>query len=171
VIRVAVTGSECTGKTTLALALAWHYRTVSVPEFVRAWVDQNARAPRLGDVDAIARGHIHLADSLADSAYRVLFLDTDLLSTWVYSRHYFGDCPPWVGGAVNERAADCYLLCGIDVPWIADGVQRDRAHRRPQMQALFRSELERRGLTFVEVKGLHSERMATATEAVDRLLG
>ena len=34
-IRVVVTGSECTGKTTLAEELATHYETVRVPEFAR----------------------------------------------------------------------------------------------------------------------------------------
>ena len=38
-IRVVVTGSECTGKTTLATELAQHYGTAWVTEFVRQFVE------------------------------------------------------------------------------------------------------------------------------------
>ncbi|HXB53854.1 MAG TPA: AAA family ATPase, partial [Vicinamibacteria bacterium] len=35
-----LTGSECTGKTTLASELAEHYRTVWVPEQSRVYLDR-----------------------------------------------------------------------------------------------------------------------------------
>ena len=44
-IRVVVTGSECTGKTTLATELAQHYDTVWVPEFLRQFVEEKGAAP------------------------------------------------------------------------------------------------------------------------------
>ncbi len=170
-IRVAVTGSECTGKTTLAQALARHYDAAMAPEFVREWVAAAGRAPRAGDVEAIAHGQLAAEERAAAQGGRLVVLDTDLMSTLVYSRHYYGDCPAWVDRAVSARAADLYLLANIDVPWQPDGPYRDRGHLRGEMQRLFRDELERRQLAFVNVRGDHETRMATATRAVDRLLG
>ena len=43
-IRLVVTGSECTGKTTLAARLAERYRTAWVPEFARAYAELQLRA-------------------------------------------------------------------------------------------------------------------------------
>ena len=37
--RVAIVGAESTGKTTLATALAEHYRTAWVPEFGRLYTE------------------------------------------------------------------------------------------------------------------------------------
>ena len=57
----------------------------------------------------------------------MLIQDTDLLSTVIYSRHYFGDCPGWVEAHLaraNPPTSTC--LAGIDVPWVPDGDQRDR---------------------------------------------
>ena len=166
--RVVLTGSECTGKTTLARALARHYRTVWVPEFARQLVERKGAVDE-GDVEEIARGQIALEDELASGAGRLLIQDTDLLSTVVYSRHYYGDCPPWIHEALSRRAADLYLLAGIDVPWTADGFQRDRGDCREEMQALFRDALTAREWRFVEIHGPHAQRMEQAVAVIDEL--
>ncbi len=168
--RITVTGSECTGKTTLARALARRYRTAWVPEFARRFVAEKGAPPEAGDVEAIARGQIALEDAAAAGADRLLVLDTDLLSTAVYAEHYYGACPAWIGDALDRRAADLYLLAGIDVPWVAEVGQRDRGDRREEMQALFRAALARRELRFVEISGPHEERMRRAVAAIDEVL-
>ena len=169
-IRVVVTGSECTGKTTLAKALAEHYGAPWVPEYARHIVLEKGAAPVYRDVAAIARGQIALEDSLAAGASNLLIQDTDLLSTVVYSRHYYGGCPGWLEDGLRDRAADLYLLADIDVSWVADGEQRDRGDRREEMQALFRRALIERGLRFVEIRGSCDNRSRIAVEAIDKLL-
>jgi NadR type nicotinamide-nucleotide adenylyltransferase len=169
-LRVVVTGSECTGKTTLAKALANHYDTVLVPEHARQFVQDLGRAPEVSDVDAIARGQIASEDALADAASKILIQDTDLLSTIVYSRHYYGDCPDWIEDALPERAADLYLLCDIDVPWLPDGDQRDRPDRREEMHHLFRQALLDRDLEFVDIRGSLDHRVNLAARAINLLL-
>ncbi len=168
--RVVVTGSECTGKTTLARALAGRYATVWVPEFARRYVARKGAPPTAADVEAIARGQIALEDELSGGAEHLLIQDTDLLSTVVYSRHYYRQCPPWIEEALARRAADLYLLAGIDVPWVADGHQRDRRDRREEMHALFLAALTARRLPYVEVAGSHPARMERAVAAIDDLL-
>ena len=167
--RVVVTGSECTGKTTLARAPAERYDTVWVPEFAREFVEREGRSPVLADVEAIARGQMAREVEVAARARELLILDTDLLSTILYSRHYYGSCPAAVEAELARRPADLYLLCGIDVPWTPDGDQRDRGDRREEMQALFRNALLARDLDAVEVRGSHRERMRIARRAIDNL--
>lgn len=179
-IRVVVTGSECTGKTTLAGDLAAAYGVEAVPEYARRFVLEKGAAPGPADVEAIARGQIALEDrALAQGAPaegalaavpRLLVQDTDLLSTIVYARHYHGGCPAWVERALGERAGDLYLLAGLDVPWEPDGHQRDRSHRREEMQDLFRAALTARDLPFVEIGGDRAERLAAAHPPIDQLL-
>ena len=169
-IRVVVTGSECSGKTTLARALAAHYEAVWVPEFARQFVIDKGAAPEYEDVEAIARGQIDLEDERVDDASRLLIKDTDLLSTLLYSRHYYGDCPQWIEGALEKRAADLYLLADIDIPWVPDGEQRDRGERREEMHELFRCALDDRRLTFAEIRGSRGERLKGAVSCIDRLI-
>lgn len=170
-IRIVVTGSECTGKTTLAEALANHYRTRWTPEYVRIWVEGQGRPPEYRDVDAIAHGQIALEDSLAADTSTVIVQDCDLLSTIVYSRHYFGDCPPWIEQALTDRLPNLYLLAGIDVPWRPDRDQRDRGNRREEMHELFRHALKSRDLGFCEIHGSRRARLDQAIAQVEKLLG
>jgi NadR type nicotinamide-nucleotide adenylyltransferase len=170
VIQIAVTGSECTGKTTLAEALAAHYGTVWVPEFARQFLICKSAAPEYEDVEAIARGQIALEDERAGMAFHILIKDTDLLSNIVYSQHYYGDCPHWIELAFEKRAADLYLLTDIDVPWVPDGEQRDRGARRDEMHELFRSALIDRRLEFIEIRSSHGERLDAAISAIYRLI-
>lgn len=169
VARVVLTGSESTGKTTLAHRLAAHYGTVASREFVREYA--LARGNELGfeDHGPIARGQMAAEDEAVAQARRVAFLDTDLLSTAVYCGHYYGQCPPWIAAAAAARAGDLYLLMNIDVPWVPDPA-RDRGDRRAEMHALFRDRLDAMGLPYVEISGHWDERFASAVAAVDALL-
>ena len=170
VIRAVAIGSECTGKTTLCERLADHYGTPLVPEFARIFVAEKGSPPAYADVESIARGQIALEDELIATAPALLIQDTDLISTIVYSNHYYGDCPGWIETEATARAADLYLFCDIDVPWVADGDQRDRGERREEMQDLFRQALLDRLLPFIELEGSRDERLEHATECIGELL-
>ena len=170
--RVCLTGPECTGKTALAQRLAEELNTEWVPEASRLFAERKREPLTAGDVGLIAREHIALADAAADRARErgagILVLDTDLLSTVVYARHYYGAAPRWVERAERERRADLYLLCDVDVPWVADGV-RDRPDARDELFALFERALARRHAPYVRVRGGWDARWSTARNAVRSL--
>lgn len=169
---IVVTGSESTGKTTLAADLACHYGTTWVPEFARAYLGEKMATTGqpldAGDVEPIARGHIASADTAIARARRLVVLDTDLVSTMVYSRHYYGTCPAWIERATRDRLGDLYLLCDIDVPWLPDPA-RDRPHHREEMHRLFVGGLDALGARYVTLRGSWDDRRATAISAIDAL--
>lgn len=167
--RVVLTGSECTGKTTMAAGLARRYGTVWVPESARACAEAKGEPLGYEDVERIARRHLTAARGAVAEAARVLFLDTDLVSTLVYSRHYYGQCPEWIERAAREERADRYLLHLPDVPWFPDP-SRDRGDRREEMHELFRRALDELDAPWVEIAGGWAERQARAERAVDALL-
>ncbi len=168
-IRVVLTGSESTGKSTLAERLAAHYAVELVPEFVRDFAEQKGGPIEFSDHGPIARGQMALEDEHIARGGPLVMQDTDLLSTVVYCRHYFGACPAWIESAARDRRPDVYFLCEIDVEWVADGV-RDRGHMREEMQELFRDAVARSGAPYVVITGGRDERFAHATESIDALL-
>ena len=171
--HVVLTGSESVGKTTLAAELGAHYHALVVPEFVRGYAEQKGAALGFTDVEPIARGQMQLTDEHTAQAMargdRLLIHDTDLVSTLVYSRHYYGQCPPVVETEAVRRRAALYLLLDIDVPWIADGV-RDRGEQRAEVHRLFVDTLERLRAPYVTVRGNWSARRVSAIRAIDALL-
>ncbi len=168
-IRVVLTGSESTGKTTLAVRLAAEYAAELAPEFVREFAVRRGGVIEFGDTEEIARGQIALENHHAARAGRLLIYDTDLLSTVVYCDHYYGNCASWIREAAEARRPDLYLLLDIDVPWVPDDV-RDREDRREEMQQLFRDAVAASGAHWVEVRGSWDERLRAAREAIDRML-
>ena len=187
-IRLVVTGSECTGKTTLAARLAERYRTAWVPECARAYAELQLRELTAADVEPIARGQLAaeeegarrlrglaarpatLSGGAGAGTPSLLFLDTDLASTLAYARHYYGACPEWIARQARERRADLYLLCAPDVPWLPEPGLRDRGHLREHMHELFRFTLAELGARVVEIRGGWEEREARAQRAIDDLL-
>ena len=171
-LTVVITGSECTGKTTLAAALAQRFDAPWSKEFAREYVDVKQRTLDASDVEPIARGQLageETADrQAADRGRGIVIRDTDLHSTVVYARHYYGDCPDWVVESARARTGDLYLLLCPDVPWVADGLKRDRPDEevRSLIHAQFRERLAAAGAWVVEITGTWSERQARAVAAV-----
>jgi NadR type nicotinamide-nucleotide adenylyltransferase len=164
-----IIGSESTGKTTLAQALAGDLGVPWVPEYARQYLDQKGTSLTSEDVEPIARGQMAGEDA-ASPRKGLVILDTDLVSTAVYAHHYYGSCPPWILRAARERRADLYLLLHPDVPWVADGAQRDRADARPQLHELFRATLNAIDARVVDVRGPWAERAQTARDAIQALV-
>jgi NadR type nicotinamide-nucleotide adenylyltransferase len=167
---IVVTGSECTGKTTLARELAARFDAPCSAEFAREYLDRKADALDAGDVGPIARGQMAGEDAAAGAASVLTVKDTDLVSTVVYAHHYYGACPVWIERAAAARLGDLYLLLHPDVPWVADGLQRDRPDDRNLLHDLFRRRLQASGASVVDIAGEWPGRRRHAFAAVQRLL-
>ena len=172
--RVALFGTESTGKSSLAEKLAAHFGEPWSREYVRQFWDEHAATIRGGDLEAIARGQIAGEEEAAAKAGRVVFHDTELLTNVLWADLLFpGECPPWVRAEAEARSKrmDLYLLCAADVPFAEDEqrVFRDDAERQ-RSAVLWRRTLEERGLRFVEIAGDWETREARAIAAVSALL-
>ena len=168
--RVVITGSESTGKTWLAERLALRLDAVWSREFSREYALHKAAPLDASDVEPIARGQIALEDDALSRARGIAVLDTDLVSTVVYANHYYGHCPVWIAQAALARLGDLYLLCAIDVPWVADAA-RDRPHARAELHAAFAAQLETFGARVRVIGGKWEQRETSAIEAVEALVG
>jgi NadR type nicotinamide-nucleotide adenylyltransferase len=167
--RVCVYGPESTGKTTMARDLARHYRTAWVSEFARGLLDPKGGRCDPADIPLIARGQMAAEDALARQADRVLFCDTDLVTTTVWADVLFGSCPAWIVEEADRRTYDLYLLLDVDVPWV-DDAQRFLADRRREFFERCKAELVRRGRPYVVVRGTWADRFRAAVAAVDGVI-
>ena len=97
--KVVLFGPESTGKTTLAKKLASYYNSDWVPEYARTYLqnkwDQKKKICSKEDLPIIAAGQMALENQKASNTDSILFCDTDLLVTKIYSEVYFeGYCDP-----------------------------------------------------------------------------
>lgn len=167
--RVCLFGPESTGKSTLASRLAEHFQTVHVPEFARGWLNPQQGQCHYDDIAVIARGQIASEDALARRATRILFCDTDLWLTTLWSDVLFQKCPAWIAAAAAQRKYDLYLLLDIDVPWVDDS-QRYLPHRRQEFLDRCRELLESQGLRYSLISGPWEVRWKSALSLVEGLM-
>lgn len=172
--RVCILGAESSGTTTLARALAEHYRTVWVPEFGREYFEakQHLPGPMCWESDEfafIAAEQNRLEDELARRCERLLVCDTDSFATRIWQERYQGFISPEVTRASVGRRMDLYLLTDCGIPFMQDGT-RDGEHLRERLQRRFEAELRAAGKPFLPIAGTPEERLAQAGAACDALL-
>ncbi len=171
---VALLGAESTGKTTLAqqlgAALAGPDRAVAVvPEFLREFCAAHGRTPRADEQRGIAAEQTRRIEAATD-AHDLVVADTTALMIAVYSEQVFGDTGLYDAALAAHAHCGLTLLTALDLPWVADGINRDGPQVRLPVDAKVRAALGRAGLPFGVVGGHGSARLATALAAVQRAL-
>ena len=170
VARVCLIGPESTGKSQLAERLAGHLQAPWIPEFARQYAEERGNRLSYEHVEHIARGQIQLTEARGPRPETSLvILDTDLISTVVYSRHYYERVPDWVVEEAKKRIADLYLLMDTDVPWVA-GVARDSGGDvREDLFDAFRAALDEFEARWVVISGDWDERFRAAAVQIATL--
>jgi nicotinamide riboside kinase len=170
-IRVVLTGAECTGKSTLAGALAAHYGEPHTSEFVREYVDSLDHPLAQEDLESIARGQLSVEDAPLRQAGELIIHDTNILSSIIYAKHYFNTQLDWVEKAFLQRGYALYLLCSPDgIKWQADPGQRESAEVRAALSRKFEATLIDLGLPYHLLQGRREQRLREAVRIIDRLI-
>jgi nicotinamide riboside kinase len=172
---IAILGAESTGKSTLAIELAallrerHPLRVACVPEVLRGWCDRVGRTPLVHEQAAIARAQQTAIDDAAAS-HDVVVCDTTALMTAVYSQLIFGDHSLDERAGQLQRRMAVSLLMANDLPWEADGLQRDGPQVREPVRQLLLQMLRAYNLPFEEVAGRGAARVQCALRIVEPLL-
>ena len=166
-IRVAIIGSESTGKTDLAKVLAKEYNGAYVPEFAREYLNGLSNPYVQSDLLIIAKGQVESLEK-NDSA-NVLIADTDLHVIKVWSEYKYGNCDPWILQELNKQAFDLYILTDFDIPYEEDPL-RENPEERPYFFEIYLDILTRSKLPFIVVKGSREARLKMAMNRIDALL-
>ena len=172
VARIALLGAESTGKTALAEGIAAHFKAQAiavalVPEVLREWCDAAGRTPRPEEQMGIALEQARRTASAPAAA--LLVADTTPLMVAVYSDLLFADTSLYPMALAHQRSYDLTLLTGLDLPWVADGVQRDGPHVREPVDHRVRAARDRAGIPYHIVYGTGPRRLENALYAINSI--
>ena len=167
---ICLIGAECTGKTTLSQSLAQAFAGCWVPERLRLFCDAMNRTPfqheQMDILEQQARDEQVALEDARHRQLRYVFCDTAPLLTAVYSEFVFGDTSLYPRARELHARYTLTLVLEPDIPWIADGLQRDGAHVRQPIHAKIVQELKDMGRPIYPVAGSGESRNAAARAAV-----
>jgi nicotinamide riboside kinase len=172
IIKIALFGPESTGKTTLAIQLAEHFKTAWVPEFARDYLQEKWEKTGLicaiEDMLPIAYGQMKLENDALSRADKILFCDTNLMVTKVFSEVYYNFCDPLLDKAAREHEYDLFFLTNIDVPWEKDDL-RDKPEGRESVFEVFKQTLIDNNKPFITLSGDKDLRLNKAISIINDL--
>ena len=172
---IALLGAESTGKTELAQALAQACTAqgqacMLVTEYLREWCDRAGRVPHRHEQQAIAHEQMRriaaATKAVAATPGGIVIADTTALMTAIYSDLLFGDATLYDEALRVQRSYAVTLVMALDLPWVADGLQRDGPHAREPVDALLRAALASGGVAYSVVHGQGAQRLTNAMTAV-----
>ncbi|MDN3585587.1 AAA family ATPase [Pedobacter aquatilis] len=165
--KICFYGPESTGKSTMAEKMALTYETEFVPEVARELITSNDIS--VDDIIKIGNAQTQRVIDKTRIANKVLFCDTDIITTQIYSQHYLRAIPEILFELEAQIKYDLYFLLDIDIEWVADNL-RDQGHRRKEMFALFKNELDKRSVPYIEIKGDYKEREDKVKAIINMML-
>lgn len=158
---ICITGPECTGKSTLARDLSEALGCEAVPEYAREYSSSLESPVGQWSDDkylALAAEQYARIEAAVSRAHHFLVCDTDPFSVWVWHRFYRGSPMPALKDIAERTPCSLRILCGIDVPWVDDGV-RDSGRSRESRYLTFLDEAARARAPLLEVSGSPGERV------------
>ena len=168
--RVAIIGAECVGKTELAQRLAESLPGLWIPEYLREFCDRAGRTPLPGEQEQILAEQRRREDEAIGRAearqLQWVLADSAPLVTAAYSELLFEDASLHETAMVHHARYRATLLLAPDLPWVADGIQRDGPAVREAFHDLLLRLLERSGLPFALIGGAGGARLQAASRAL-----
>lgn len=173
--KIVILGPESTGKSTLCQQLAGHYKTNWCREYAREYLLEHGTTYSFENLLTIAQGQLALEEKSIEEATNnnspVVFIDTDMYVMKVWCEYVFGKCHQYILDKIVERQYDLFLLCNIDLPWVADEL-REYPNEQPRIELynIYKDIMINQQTPWIDISGNYEERLAKAITAVDAML-
>ena len=167
--KIAITGPESTGKSTLSEKLAHHYNTNFVPEYSRTYFENFEGQYTENDVVEIAKGQHNLIIEEEKKSSKILIADTEIVVCKIWVEYVFKHSNKVIDEILKQQDFDLYLLCDIDLPWVYDPLRENPdIDERKELFKIYRNTLEQMKVPFEIVSGDNDERVNNAIKVIEK---
>ncbi len=164
--KIALVGSESTGKSILAERHANYFNTEFVPEMAREIIEKTYNC-NFDDLLKIAELHAQTIVNKTTTANKLLFVDTDLNLTKSYSQFLFHKdliVDPWIE---NVNRFDLYIFLEPDCAFIQDGTRLSLRDRN-ELNIHHKTFYEIAGVSMFSISGNWEERFKKAVLLIEQ---
>jgi len=164
-IKIAFTGPESSGKTTMSKWLSEHFSFDFVEEYAREHLSQKTDYNR-EDLNKIA-----IEQFRRNQASGNLAIDTEMLVMKVWCEEKYNYCSDLILELLERQKLDFYFLCKPDIPWEEDPL-RENPLDRDRLFMKYEESLIEQGFDYTVLKGTFIERQEMIIETLQtKLLG
>ena len=164
-LKIAFTGPESSGKTTMAELIAKAYSTSFIPEYAREFL-KDKTTYTLADLDVIAKQQVELCKA---SKKTLVISDTEMAVMLIWSKEKFKEVSPIIQSYWESQNFDHLFLCAPDIPWEADKLRENPLDRERLFQ-LYEVVLENSKKPFTILKGTIEQRIIACKKQMELLL-
>lgn len=164
-IRIAITGPESTGKTTISKALAEHFQTHLFEEFARKYLTERNGEYDYKDLSKIAALQQEEREKIPRSS--IIIYDTENIVLEIWAKVKYGKTDPLIDKLVEDQRFDHYFLCSPEgVKWEEDPL-RENPNDRDELFSLYENRLKEKKLPYSVLKGEMHSRIDEAIELIE----
>ena len=167
--KVAITGPESTGKSTLAERLAKHFNVAYIPEYSRTYLENFEGKYTENDVVEIAKAQHNLIIEEEKKNPEILIADTEIIVCKIWIEYVFKHPNEMTEDLLRRQNFDLYLLCDIDLPWVYDPLRENpNIEERKELFEIYKNTLIKMNVPFGVVRGSDEERVNNALEIINQ---
>jgi NadR type nicotinamide-nucleotide adenylyltransferase len=166
-IKIIITGPECSGKTSLTKSLATFFKASMVEEYAREYISKLDRKYIKKDLLEIAKIQLKSEKKLKNK--KIIFCDTDLLTIKIWSEFKFGECDQEILQNIESRKLEnhLYILCKPDIDWVFDP-QRENQFDRDNLFVIYKKQLEEYGFNYFVIE--KNDRLNKSIKKINNIL-
>ena len=170
--NIVFMGAPSTGKTTLCEALAAYFDTNWMAEYGKEYWMKHQVDRRLtqNQLLEIAVRHLEREDELLNSVEKLLFTDTNPITTYMFAMDYYGEVEEGLSNLAkdSESRYDLFFVCDTDIPY-EDTWERSGKVYRDRFQQMILEDLEERELDYVLLSGTLQQRIGKVLSILEIL--
>ena len=165
--KIAITGPESTGKSSMAESLANHFNTAWAPEYARNYLSKIERPYNEDDLLEIAKGQVEIEKEELNNASRFLFCDTEMIVMKIWSLHKYKKVDSQILDFLEQNEYDLHLLMNVDLEWQSDPM-RENPDQGQFFFDWFKKELSDKNAKFEIISGHQTQRLECAINAIKK---
>lgn len=167
-IKIAITGPESTGKTSLSEQLAKHFKAELVVEFARDYLIEKGQNYNYEDIIFMAEQQIQLENEAVLKDKQIIICDTDTINFKIWLEFYNFKVPQFILNHIESKPYQHSLLLYPNTKWENDGLRKNE-NDRLLLYNQFVNDLNHYNYAYTKISGLNEARLTQAIEVINHL--
>ena len=170
--KVVIVGTESVGKSSMTKKLAMYYNTAYVSEYGRTMCDKlNTGQPTKEYYPYIAYGHKMEEFNKNEIANKLLFIDTESITTQFYSKLYANTKYKVLNEISKLNDYDLWIYLEPDIKWVDDGLRiHGSSTDRQSNNNVLKEMLISNDIKYICISGSYTERFNSCIGLIDDII-